>query len=109
MAVQHARHFCGAHTAARHEVLHAEPVDERHQRAGLGPGVGVFGPLAERLRFVGVEVLARWPSEAVPRFIVASTGAGGLVAWREAGCLFGAQFGSSSGLVRALARLMRRT
>lgn len=56
-----------------------------------------------------IEVWARWPSEAGPGFLVASTGAGGLVAWRAAGCLFGARADSSSGLVRALAHLMRRT
>jgi hypothetical protein len=54
-------------------------------------------------------VASSWPSDSYPDFIVANTGRGGLVAWAAAGCLFGARFRSSSGLVRALAQLMRRT
>jgi hypothetical protein len=54
-------------------------------------------------------VASRWPSESFPGFIVASTGEGGLVAWATGGCLFGARFGSLSGLVWALAHLKRRT
>lgn len=54
-------------------------------------------------------MVSRWPSESFPAFIVANTGSGGLVAWIAVGCLFGARFRSSSGLVRALAHLMRRT
>jgi hypothetical protein len=54
-------------------------------------------------------VASRWPSDSFPGFIVASMGAGGLVAWATGGCLFGARFDSSSGLVRALAHLKRRT
>jgi hypothetical protein len=54
-------------------------------------------------------VASRWPSDSFPGFIVASMGAGGLVAWVTGGWLFGARFDSSSGLVRALAYLKRRT
>jgi hypothetical protein len=55
------------------------------------------------------EVASRWPSEEFPGFIVASMGTGGLVAWATGGCLFGARFASSLGLIRALAYLKRRT
>lgn len=55
------------------------------------------------------DVASRWPSDSFPGFIVASMGAGGLVAWATGGCLFGARFDSSSGLIRALALLKRRT
>lgn len=55
------------------------------------------------------EVASRWPSDSFPGFIVASMAAGGLVAWATSGCLFGARFASSPGLVRALAYLKRRT
>ncbi len=55
------------------------------------------------------EVASRWPSDLFPGFIVASMGAGGLIAWTAGGWLFGARFDSPSGLVRALAHLKRRT
>jgi hypothetical protein len=79
------------------------------------------GPLAfavrgdasyDEIRALGdwvTSVASRWPSEAFPGFIVASVGAGGLVAWATGGCLFGARFDTASGLVRALAHLKRRT
>lgn len=54
-------------------------------------------------------VASRWPSDSFPGFIVASMGAGGLVAWATGGCLFGARIDSALGLVRALAQLKRRT
>jgi hypothetical protein len=56
-----------------------------------------------------IEVASRWPSDSFPGFIVASMGAGGLVAWATGGCLFGARFDSAPGLIRALAHLKRRT
>lgn len=55
------------------------------------------------------EVASRWPSDSFPGFIVASMASGGLVAWATSGCLFGARFASSPGLIRALAYLKRRT
>jgi len=55
------------------------------------------------------DVASRWQSDSFPGFIVASMGAGGLVAWATDGRLFGARFDSPSGLIRALAHLKRRT
>jgi hypothetical protein len=105
-------------TAARDE-LGSVIVDEG---AGAAFDVDVDGrPLAfavrgeldyDEVRALGewvTEIAPRWPSDSFPGFIVASMGAGGLVAWATGGCLFGARFETPSGLIRALAQLKRRT